>query len=242
MRVDYARLAADYDAARVDAATDRSFWLPALREIGRIAPGERILDLGAGTGRYARLLSESGRVVALDRSPEMLVHAREKGGFDIVRGDAHGLPFRERSFDVAIAVMVLHQLEDVPAALRELARVTRRVLIVTADMQTRRLGILEESFPSLMPLDRARFPRIEALVEALGLAGFSHLLVERRTLSRAIPVAVQLERVRRKYISTLDLIPPEEFASGLKFLERELPRRGDAYETTLEFTFLRGSA
>lgn len=243
MSVDYTRLAADYDAVRVDEATDRTFWLPALREVGRLSSGERILDLGAGTGRYARLLAEFARVVALDLSPDMLARARGKGGFDSIRGDAHRLPFRDGAFDATVAVMVLHQIADSPDVLKEVARISRRVAIATADLRGRSLGILEEAFPSLLPIDRARFPAIEEIVEALGHAGFSRLVLERRVLRRTLPVAVQLERVRRKYISTLDLIPPEEYERGLAFLERELPRRhGDTYETAIEFTFVGASA
>ena len=242
MSVDYTRLAADYDAVRVDEATDRTFWLPALRDVGRLTAGERILDLGAGTGRYARLLAEFARVVALDRSPDMLARAREKGGFDSVRGDAHRLPFQNGSFDATVAVMVLHQIPDYPDVLREVARVSRRIAIATADLRDRSLGILEEAFPSLLRIDRARFPAIEGIVEALGHAGLSRLVLERRVLRRTLPVAVQLERVRRKYISTLDLIPREEFDGGLAFLERELPRRhGETYEVSIEFTFLGAS-
>ncbi len=243
MAVDYTRLAADYDAVRVDEATDRSFWLPALREVGRLSSGERILDLGAGTGRYARLLAEFARVVALDLSPDMLVRTRGKGTFDRVRADAHRLPFRGGAFDATVVVMVLHQISDYPDVLREAARVSRRIAIATADLRGRSLGILEEAFPSLLPIDRARFPAIEDVVEALGHAGFSRLVLERRVLRRALPVSVQLERVRRKYISTLDLIPGDEFERGVAFLERELPRRyGDVYEVAIEFTFLGASA
>src|SRR3990172_5675725 len=135
--VDYTRLAADYDAVRVDEATDRTFWLPALRDVGRLTAGERILDLGAGTGRYARLLAEFARVVALDRSPDMLARAREKGGFDSVRGDAHRLPFQNGSFDATVAVMVLHQIPDYPDVLREVARVSRRIAIAAAGFPAR---------------------------------------------------------------------------------------------------------
>src|SRR3989442_7449399 len=63
---------------------DREFWLRGLVEVGRLRDGERVLDLGAGTGRFAQLLSTTNRVVALDSSDAMLRIAREKGPFECV--------------------------------------------------------------------------------------------------------------------------------------------------------------
>ncbi len=242
MPVDYARLAPDYDAARGDDRVDREYWLPALVAAGRLGPGQRVLDLGAGTGRFARLIGEFARVVALDLSPEMLARARTKGTFPLVRADAHALPFRADAFDSSLIVMVLHQLADVPRALREVARVSRRAAIATTDMRARTLGILEEAFPSLLPIDRSRFPPIEAIVAALRAAGYPRVDVEVRPYRRTLTVAQELERVRRKYISTLDLLPPGEFERGVAFLERELPRRyPEGFETTASFTFVGAS-
>lgn len=238
MAVDYSRLASDYDAIRGNETVDREFWLAALRDVGHLAPGERILDLGAGTGRFSRLLAQRARVVAFDLSPEMLRQSLEKGDFARVRGDAHRLPFRSDSFDATVVVMVLHQLADYRAALCEVARVSRRIAIATSDIRGRELGILAEAFPSLLEIDRKRFPPISGIVTALEAAGFRGIAVETRPLRRSLPVSEELERVRRKYISTLDLLPLEEFSRGLALLERELPRRyGDVYDYTWTFTF-----
>lgn len=240
--VDYSRLAQDYDQVRGNADLDRDFWFAGLVETGRIHAGERILDLGAGTGRFAVLASQLGPTVAFDLSLDMISKARGKGLFTIVRGDAHALPFRRDSFDVAFAVMVVHQLRDLSLALRELARVSHRVVLATADMARRAPDILDEAFPSLMVIDRARFPRIEAIAAALPAAGFPHVWVDHRPYVRAGTVAEQLDRVRRKYISTLDLLPSGEFERGLAFLESELPRRyGERYETSRVFTFVGAS-
>ncbi len=242
MSVDYSRLARDYDVVRADEAVDRHFWLGALIEVGRLAPGMRVLDVGAGTGRFSRLVAEFAHVVAVDLSPAMIVQARAKATPNLVLGDAHALPFRRDVFDVALVVMVLHQLADYREVLREVARVSRRAAIATSDMRTRTLGILEEAFPSLLAIDRARFPPVEDLVTALKQAGFHRVAVEERPYRRTFTVAQELDRVRRKYISTLDLLPPGEFERGLAFLEKELPRRHrDAFETSASFTFVGAS-
>jgi ubiquinone/menaquinone biosynthesis C-methylase UbiE len=240
--VDYARLAADYDAVRGSDALDREYWFAGLCEVGRLRRGDRILDLGAGTGRFSKLASELGPVVAADVSLDMLSRSQGKGPFARVRADARSLPFRRETFDATLLVMVLHQLTDIPRTLREVARVSRRVAIATSDMNTRSLGILDEAFPSLLTIDRVRFPRIEHLVRDLQAAGFSSVVVQGRLYRRWLTVSEELDRVRRKYISTFDLLPPGEFERGLAFLERELPRRhADGFDTSATFTFVGAS-
>ncbi|HYM40290.1 MAG TPA: methyltransferase domain-containing protein [Thermoplasmata archaeon] len=242
MPVDYARLAADYDEVRGSEPLDREYWFATLSEVGRLRRGDRVLDLGAGTGRFSKIAAEGAQVVAADISLDMLARAAGKGPFDRVRADAHALPFRVDAFDVTLLVMVLHQLADLRAALREVARVSRRVAIATSDMRTRTLGILDEAFPSLLQIDRARFPGIDRIVDGLKAAGFTQVVVEERPLRRTLTVPQELDRVRRKYISTFDLLPPGEFERGVAFLERELPKRyGGAFETNAAFTFLGAS-
>lgn len=187
-------------------------------------------------------MAEFARPVAVDLSLEMLGRARGKGTFPLVLADAHALPFRRDAFDAALLVMIVHQLADLPRALREVCRVARRAVVATTDMRTRSLGILEDAFPSLLAIDRARFPPIEALVAALGRAGYTRVDATSRPYRRLLTVAQELDRVRRKYISTLDLLPPGEFERGVAFLEKELPKRyGDSFASEASFTFVSAS-
>ena len=106
-----------------------------LREILEPRPGERLLELGPGTGYYslpvAEWLSPGGALDVLDIQQEMLDHtmrrATEQGIANITptRADARELPFDEDSFDGAYLVTVLGEIPDQGAALRELRRVVR---------------------------------------------------------------------------------------------------------------------
>lgn len=90
-------------------------------------PGERTLDLGCGEGRVARDLAAGGHsVVAVDASPALVQLAAEvdpEGEY--VVADAVALPFPDASFDLVVAFNSLMDLDDMPAGVREAARVLR---------------------------------------------------------------------------------------------------------------------
>jgi ubiquinone/menaquinone biosynthesis C-methylase UbiE len=106
-----------------------------LREILEPSPGERLLEVGPGTGYYALPVAEwlapAGRLDVLDVQQEMLDHTlRRAAGQDIdnispARADARELPYPDDSFDGAYLVTVLGEIPDQVAALRELRRVVK---------------------------------------------------------------------------------------------------------------------
>jgi SAM-dependent methyltransferase len=89
------------------------------------APGRRTLDVGCGEGRVGRLLASAGhRMVGVDSSPTLAALAREAGGYEEVAcASAAALPWAAGSFDVAIAFMSLHDMDDPVGAIGELSRV-----------------------------------------------------------------------------------------------------------------------
>lgn len=89
------------------------------------APRRLTLDVGCGEGRVSRDLSERGhRVIGLDASPTMIAAARELDpGGEYVVADAAKLPFADGHADLVVAFMSLMDVDDMPAAVRELARV-----------------------------------------------------------------------------------------------------------------------
>lgn len=90
-------------------------------------PDDRILDLGAGGGWCSALLQRlNRRSVAVDIAHEMLAVSRERATaapIPAVAGDLERLPFADGSFDKAICLSAIHHIPDMPAALREIARV-----------------------------------------------------------------------------------------------------------------------
>lgn len=90
-------------------------------------PGERVLDLGCGTGKLGRAVGRGPVVVGVDLSGRMLERARRGPGrgLHLVQGSAFRLPFRTGAFDAAGSAFVLRNVDDLPAVLAELARVVR---------------------------------------------------------------------------------------------------------------------
>ncbi|MBE0010637.1 MULTISPECIES: class I SAM-dependent methyltransferase [unclassified Arthrobacter] len=113
--------------------------VPLAREFVSLAGvhhGERVLDVGCGPGaltvQLASLLGPE-QVAGVDPSAPFVDAARVRlPGVDIRRGTAEDLPFRDGSFDVALAQLVVHFMADPVAGLREMSRVTRSGGIVAA--------------------------------------------------------------------------------------------------------------
>lgn len=84
---------------------------------------ERVLDVGGGTGRAARVLDSPERIV-VDPTHGMLREAR-KHGLDCVRADAATLPFGDETVDAVVIVDALHHVADQTGALAAAKRVLR---------------------------------------------------------------------------------------------------------------------
>ncbi len=99
-------------------------------------PGRRLLDVGTGTGRAAIALARAGAsVVGVDASEQMLEVARSRAAdakvdVEFHTGDAHAIPFPDRSFDAAVSLRVIMHTPDWERCIRELCRVSRSRVMV----------------------------------------------------------------------------------------------------------------
>ncbi|MEP6598896.1 MAG: demethylmenaquinone methyltransferase [Actinomycetota bacterium] len=103
-------------------------WRRAVRNALDLQPGERVLDLAAGTATCSVALARSGaEIVGCDFSLGMLRVGKRRttGGVHLVAGDALRLPFADRSFDAVTVSFGLRNTVDCDRALREMLRVIR---------------------------------------------------------------------------------------------------------------------
>jgi SAM-dependent methyltransferase len=96
-----------------------------------VEPGDRVLDVGAGTGALtAELLARGAVIVAEEPSPEFAAALRARlPGVEVHETPAEELPFAADEFDAALAQLVVAFMADAPAAVAEMARVARRVAV-----------------------------------------------------------------------------------------------------------------
>ncbi|WP_406298110.1 demethylmenaquinone methyltransferase [Embleya sp. NBC_00888] len=151
-------VAARYDLTNtvLSMGQDRS-WRKAVARAVDARPGERVLDLAAGTGTSSLPFRDAGAdVVPCDFSVGMLREGKRKHPeLPFTAGDATRLPFKDATFDAVTISFGLRNVEDTQGALREMLRVTR---------PGGRLVVCEFSRPTWRPFETVY---VEYLMRAL---------------------------------------------------------------------------
>jgi SAM-dependent methyltransferase len=109
---------------------------PQLADLAGVVAGQRVLDVGCGTGALTReLVTRVGAasVAAVDPSEPFVAAVRSRfPGVEVQRAGAEALPFDGGTFDAALAQLVVHFMADPVAGLAEMGRVTRAGGVVAA--------------------------------------------------------------------------------------------------------------
>lgn len=174
-----------------------------------LGPGQRVLDVGCGTGddvrRLAGVVAPSGRAVGVDLSQAMVHEARERtAGSDLPvefhQGDLSHLDFPDATFDASRGERVLLHVPDAAAAVAEMARVTRpggRVVVFDLDV-----GMVALDHPDLATTRRV----MDALTEK----------VKNGYIGRQLPRLFRRAGLRDVEVEPASVIfPPLPFMTGL---------------------------
>jgi ubiquinone/menaquinone biosynthesis C-methylase UbiE len=184
-----------------------------LVRLAEIAPGDRVLDVGTGTGVAAQAAVDAGaQAVGVDPSVEMLQVARSaRPGLRIAAAGALDLPFRAGVFDAVVGNFVLAHFTKIDTALFDVLRVTRSGGRVAFSTWAGGPDIFQQTWNELI---EGVVPR-EVLATAIGDAVPGHDRLSRRdavqqTLHDAGLRHVRTESARYRWIYSID-----EYIAGI---------------------------
>jgi SAM-dependent methyltransferase len=137
----------------------------AARINGALGGCRRVLNVGAGAGSYE---PANRFVVAVEPSAQM-IRQRPRTAAQAIRASAGQLPFRDQSFDAALAILTIHHWPNREDGLAEMRRVAReRVVIFTWDPEHPGFWLVQDYFPEILDMDRPLFPSLREIEEAIG--------------------------------------------------------------------------
>ncbi|BCJ48134.1 hypothetical protein GCM10010168_24940 [Actinoplanes ianthinogenes] len=218
-------MAAGYDRGRRLRSQDLESWMAAAIPYLSSAGG-RILDLGAGTGRFSGTLARSCGATVVAGEPSAAMRAAFRSNLPdalVVGGAAEALPFRAGVFDAVWASQVIHHVTDLTACAAEVRRVLRPHghLLLRGGFGAVQELPLYRYFPLAWPPGSAVCLTVEQLAGALGDAGFAmvdHVQVE-QTFARDAGELVR--KVETRALSPLAGLPDETFERGLSALRSD---------------------
>lgn len=134
-----------------------------------LGEAESVLNVGAGAGSYE---PPGRRITAVEPSAKM-IGQRPASAAAVVQGSAETLPFDDRTFDAAMAVLTIHHWSDKEKGVAEMRRVTRgKIVFLTYDPAFRGFW-LADYFPALITLDEGQMPAMADFESWLGPVSIS---------------------------------------------------------------------
>lgn len=133
-----------------------------------------VLDVGAGAGSYEPADRD---VVAVEPSPVMIAQ-RAPSAPPVVRAAAEHLPFRDQSFDAAIAVLTAHHWADPVGGLAEMRRVAARQVVLTFDPEIHhRFWLITDYIPSAAAVAASSALPLSTVVKTLDASAVQPVLI-----------------------------------------------------------------
>jgi ubiquinone/menaquinone biosynthesis C-methylase UbiE len=220
--IDYNDMSSRYQSGRALSGEAAKTWIAAVAPFVQRSARPRILDLGAGTGRFAALfaLSLEATVVGIEPSTGMLAVAAnhpKPNNLAYLAGTAECIPLADATCDLAWLSHVWHHIRDHRACADDLRRVLRRgghVLVRGT------FGDRLDGFPTLFqfwPGARAICEQLPTIGETVGVVETSGLeLAQHRRIQQQTAASLSefAKRTRSRADSALALISESEFQEG----------------------------
>jgi SAM-dependent methyltransferase len=224
-------MAAGYDRGRRLRTEDVDAWMAAARPYLPGAGG-RVLDLGAGTGRFSAALADAtgAAVLACEPSAAMRAVCRVTcPEIPIVAGTAQAAPFRDHAFDAVWASQVIHHVDDLPAFAVNLRRILRPGghLLLRGGFGPPAELPLYRYFPEAWATGTAvtvSLAEISRVLAGAGLDRRAHVKVG-QVLAGSLGELV--DRIRMRSLSNIAALPDAVFQRGLRAMEGDARPGGD---------------
>lgn len=224
--------AADFNRDRY-AHENLAWWTPLLVELGGIAAGQRVLDVGCATGGFAVAIAErtGAQVIGCDLSLPFLGDARTKpaGGVGWTAGDAQRLPFVGEAFDCVVMSLVLHQVADRGRAVAEAFRVLGKpgVLVVRTILPEDVAGRIPfRFFPTLVFQQAALMPSLDELAGWASAAGFDRIRSHRVRRDKRLRLEEVEGSFRREAARRYPFLSRQELDEGMARMRVDWERQG----------------
>lgn len=213
------------------APDNLAFWVPRLIKHAQIVADSRVLDVGCGTGGYARAIAEatSATVTGVDYSDRFIAFARaaprpQRGAVEWKVGNAEKLPVDDGSFDCVLLSLVLHQLRHPHRAIAEAFRALAtegRVVVRTVAPEDVASRVPHRFFPTMAATDAERMPPLDTIETWLRNAGF--IATDRRRVLRntKVNVAYEEQQMLVEASGRYSFIPASEIDAGVNLMRAE---------------------
>ena len=238
--IDFEHLASGYDHRPMSAAARERAAAAAIA--AGLGTGDLAVDVGGGRGGHAAVFAATGGMaIVVDRSLRMAVTARASGVAAVV-GDGRWLPLGDGVCQLAYFHVSLHY-GGWEAMLDEAVRVVAPGGVVWAWTFTREhfaASFLARWFPSVVPIDEARFPDPVALADHLRHRGMEGVEIEPREEIVERSAADWSTAVEGGFVSTLQVLDSREKAAGLATFRREHPDPGEVLRYRLSYVSIWG--
>jgi len=241
MKLDYNILSQDYDLTRYINIDTVKRLLSKLE----ITPETKILDFGCGTGNYACAIKKltAADVRGVEPSDGMRQKAIEKNsGVTFMKGDHADIPAENGFFDLIYMTDVIHHVPDLRVMFREFGRILKPgglICILTESHRQIESRYWSAYFPATVAVERARYPDIDAILEAAGECGLVCREIEVSDHPRRMQITPEFVRlVEAKGFSMFRLISDSEFELGLAALKSDF-EKNKVIETDHGESFIR---
>jgi SAM-dependent methyltransferase len=207
-----------------------AFWVPLLIDVGGLTAVHEVLDVGCGTGGFARAIAArtSATVTGVDEAKQFVAFAREASSpgervsWEVANAEA--LPFPPSSFDRVLLSLVLHQLADPVRAVNEAFRVLRSsgvVLVRSIAPDDAPERVPERFVPSMAAADAARMPPIATICEWLSGAGFVDVNVSCHSRNKVLNIEEEEAALRAEVAGRYAFVSAAELEEGVQRMRAE---------------------